>query len=260
MSPQLPKECCDAAGIAPVSGDAVQFPPGGSDSNGGNSMEQSSAIMAEAWTQAPADGGGADRWMRALDMVGAGCALLFFAPILVLIVAAMLVGDRGPVLFRHRRIGRDGRPFYCLKFRTMVPDAEARLKELLARSPEARAAWMRDQKLKNDPRITPVGKFLRVSSLDELPQLWNVLMGEMSLVGPRPITESEIARYGRYFVHYVRVRPGITGLWQISGRNDVSYRRRVAMDVTYARTASFALYLRILVFTVPAVLLARGSG
>jgi len=109
--------------------------------------------------------------------------------------------------------------------------------------------------LRQDPRITPVGRFLRVTSLDELPQLWNVVIGDMSLVGPRPITEAEICRYRRYFVDYARVRPGITGLWQISGRNDVNYRRRVAMDVTYARSESFGLYVRILVLTVPAVLL-----
>ncbi|WP_404338502.1 sugar transferase [Sphingomonas sp. MMS12-HWE2-04] len=200
------------------------------------------------------------RWTRAIDISGAAFALLFFAPILLAIFVAMLLVDRGPVLFRHKRIGHNGREFYCLKFRTMVVDADERLKQLLATSPEARASWMRDQKLKNDPRITVVGKFLRVSSLDELPQFWNVLVGEMSLVGPRPITHSEVDRYGRYFVDYISVRPGITGLWQISGRNEVSYRRRVAMDVTYARSQSVKLYMRILVFTVPAVLMARGSG
>ena len=200
------------------------------------------------------------RWARIIDISGAVFALVLFAPVLLLIVIAMLLCDRGPVLFRHKRIGQNGREFLCLKFRTMVVDADERLKQLLATSPEARAAWLRDQKLKNDPRITVVGKFLRVSSLDELPQFWNVLVGEMSLVGPRPITQSEVDRYGRYFADYISVRPGITGLWQISGRNDVSYRRRVAMDVTYARSQSLSLYMRILVFTVPAVLLARGSS
>lgn len=200
------------------------------------------------------------RWLRAIDISGAAFALIFFAPILLAVVIAMLLCDRGPVLFRHKRIGQDGREFLCLKFRTMVVDADERLAQLLATCPESRASWLRDQKLKNDPRVTLVGKFLRVSSLDELPQFWNVLVGEMSLVGPRPITQSEVGRYGRYFVDYVSVRPGITGLWQISGRNDVSYRRRVAMDVTYARSQSLTLYMRILVFTVPAVLMARGSS
>lgn len=200
------------------------------------------------------------RWARAIDISGATFALIFFAPVLLLVMLAMVLCDRGPVLFRHKRIGHNGREFFCLKFRTMVVDADERLKHLLATSPEARASWMRDQKLKNDPRVTAVGKFLRVSSLDELPQFWNVLVGEMSLVGPRPITHGEIDRYGRYFVDYISVRPGITGLWQISGRNDVSYRRRVAMDVTYARSQSISLYMRILVFTVPAVIMARGSS
>jgi exopolysaccharide production protein ExoY len=122
-------------------------------------------------------------------------ALIFFAPILLLIMLALLLFDRGPMLFRHRRIGHDGREFLCLKFRTMVVDADDRLKQLLATSSEARASWMRDQKLPNDPRITFVGKFLRVSSLDELPQFWNVLVGEMSLVGPRPITRQRAARH-----------------------------------------------------------------
>jgi exopolysaccharide production protein ExoY len=200
------------------------------------------------------------RLPRAIDITGAVFALLFFAPMLLLIMLALRLFDRGPMLFRHKRIGHDGREFLCLKFRTMVVDADERLKHLLATNPEARAAWMRDQKLADDPRITLVGRFLRVSSLDELPQFWNVLRGEMSLVGPRPITQDEVRRYGRYFADYVSVRPGITGLWQISGRNDVSYRRRVAMDVTYARSQSLGLYIRILVFTVPAVLMARGSS
>ncbi|WP_240700148.1 sugar transferase [Sphingomonas gei] len=200
------------------------------------------------------------RWLRTIDVGGAALALVFFAPVLLLVVLAMLLCDRGPVLFRHKRIGHNGREFLCLKFRTMVVDADERLQHLLATCPESRASWLRDQKLKNDPRVTLVGKFLRVSSLDELPQFWNVLVGEMSLVGPRPITQSEVGRYGRYFLDYISVRPGITGLWQISGRNDVSYRRRVAMDVTYARSQSLTLYMRILVFTVPAVLMARGSS
>jgi len=141
----------------------------------------------------------------------------------------------------------------------MVVDSEQRLKELLASNPDARAEWARDFKLRRDPRITPIGNFLRKTSIDELPQLLNVLRGEMSIVGPRPIVEGEIERYGRYFADYSRVKPGITGLWQVSGRNNVHYRRRVALDVTYARNKSLALDLRILAMTVPAVLLAKGS-
>jgi lipopolysaccharide/colanic/teichoic acid biosynthesis glycosyltransferase len=141
----------------------------------------------------------------------------------------------------------------------MVVDAEARLAALLARSPEARREWEADQKLRDDPRVTLLGRILRVSSIDELPQLFNVLRGEMSLVGPRPIVTGEVARYGRRFTQYCSVRPGITGLWQISGRNDVSYRRRVAMDTVFANTLSLSLYLKILFATVPAVLKREGS-
>ena len=141
----------------------------------------------------------------------------------------------------------------------MGVDAPDRLAAVLAEDPEARACWERDHKLKNDPRITPIGGFLRRSSLDELPQLINVLRGDMSIVGPRPITMVEAERYGRYIVEYVSVAPGITGLWQISGRNDVSYRRRVALDVAFARSRSLPLYVKIAVMTVPAVLFARGS-
>jgi len=197
--------------------------------------------------------------VRLLDMLVASAALIFLAPLLLLIAALVFIVDPGPIFFAHRRLGRDGRTFPCLKFRSMVVDSEQRLKELLASNPDARAEWARDFKLRRDPRITPIGNFLRKTSIDELPQLLNVLRGEMSIVGPRPIVEGEIERYGRYFADYSRVKPGITGLWQVSGRNNVHYRRRVALDVTYARNKSLALDLRILAMTVPAVLLAKGS-
>ena len=197
--------------------------------------------------------------VRLLDMLVASAALIFLAPLLLLVAALVFIVDPGPIFFAHRRLGRDGRTFPCLKFRSMVVDSEQRLKELLASNPDARAEWARDFKLRRDPRITPIGNFLRKTSIDELPQLLNVLRGEMSIVGPRPIVEGEIERYGRYFADYSRVKPGITGLWQVSGRNNVHYRRRVALDVTYARNKSLALDLRILAMTVPAVLLAKGS-
>jgi Undecaprenyl-phosphate galactose phosphotransferase WbaP len=184
--------------------------------------------------------------------------LLFLLPVMVMVAAAVRMQDGGPAIFAHRRIGRDGKPFRCYKFRSMRVDAEARLAEVLASDPDARAEWARDHKLRNDPRVTRLGDLLRRSSLDELPQLFNVLKGEMSLVGPRPIVEEERARYGRRFRHYCAVKPGITGLWQVSGRNDVSYRTRVAMDACYAQRKSFALDLYILLITVPSVLRARG--
>jgi exopolysaccharide production protein ExoY len=184
---------------------------------------------------------------------------LFVLPLMLAIALAIYAHDRGPVLFRHRRVGRHGQPFFCLKFRTMAVDAEARLNELLAADPLARAEWTADFKLRHDPRVTPIGRFLRRSSLDELPQLFNLMRGEMSLVGPRPIVEAEIPRYGWRYKHYCSVKPGITGLWQVSGRNDVSYRSRVAMDCIYARRKSPLLDIWVIAATLPAVLGKRGS-
>lgn len=196
---------------------------------------------------------------RALDIVVALLSILFLLPLLILVSIAVFVSDPGPVLFKQSRLGHRGRYFPCYKFRTMVRDADARLTELLLTDPEARAQWDRDHKLKDDPRIIGIGRFLRKSSIDELPQFFNVLKGEMSLVGPRPIVEKEKARYGRYITHYCSVKPGITGLWQISGRNDTTYRRRVALDVAYSRSKSLKLDIRILLNTIPSVLLAKGS-
>ncbi|HEX4193104.1 MAG TPA: sugar transferase [Stellaceae bacterium] len=197
--------------------------------------------------------------VRALDIVIALVALIFVLPLMGVVALAIFLQDRGPIVFAHRRIGRGGKSFYCYKFRSMAVDAEVRLAELLARDPVARAEWARDHKLRDDPRVTPLGAFLRRSSLDELPQLINVLQGSMSLVGPRPIVDAEIERYGRRFSHYCAVKPGITGLWQVSGRNDVSYRTRVALDCIYARSYSPRLYLWIVIVTIPAVLSRKGS-
>jgi lipopolysaccharide/colanic/teichoic acid biosynthesis glycosyltransferase len=196
---------------------------------------------------------------RALDILIALTALWFFAPLMLVLAFAIKAQDGGPVTFGHSRIGRDGRTFKCLKFRSMVVDAETRLQNLLAADAMARAEWEVDHKLRRDPRVTRLGYMLRKSSLDELPQLINVLRGEMSIVGPRPIVAAEIARYGRSFRYYKAVKPGITGLWQTSGRSNVSYRRRVAMDVLYAKRRSAGLYLHILLKTIPAVLLSEGS-
>ncbi len=186
-------------------------------------------------------------------------ALVFFLPLMVIVGLAVFAHDGGPVLFAHRRVGRDGKYFHCLKFRSMAVDAERRLADLLAQDPDARAEWARDHKLRNDPRVTRLGLFLRRSSLDELPQLINVLRGEMRLVGPRPIVEGEVVKYGRRFRHYCAVKPGITGLWQVSGRNDTSYRTRVAMDCVYAKSHSLGLDLAVMAYTIPAVLTRRGS-
>lgn len=196
---------------------------------------------------------------RAVDVVIASLALVFLAPLMVAVAIAIKIQDGGPIFFGHRRIGMGGETFKCWKFRSMVTDAEARLAALLARDEEARREWEADHKLRKDPRVTALGRFLRVSSLDELPQLFNILVGEMSLVGPRPIVAGEIERYGRWFPRYMAVKPGLTGLWQVSGRNDVSYRQRVALDILYVRKANFRLYMAILLKTIPAVLQRSGS-
>jgi exopolysaccharide production protein ExoY len=197
---------------------------------------------------------------RVLDVTLAAIGLLILAPVLVVLALAIWLQDGGSPIFAHRRLGRHGVPFPCLKFRTMVVDSDARLRALLATDIDAANEWNRDHKLRNDPRITALGRILRKTSLDELPQLFNVVAGQMNLVGPRPIVAGEVVRYGRYFSNYCSVRPGITGLWQVSGRNDVSYRRRVALDTVYSRRRSFAVDMFILTRTVPAVLSAKGSS
>jgi len=168
--------------------------------------------------------------LRRWDIILSLLLLVALAPVMLVIAAAIVLQDGGSPIFAHRRYGRRGRTFLCYKFRSMRLDGNARLTRLLAHDPAARAEWDRDHKLRQDPRVTPIGRFIRKFSLDELPQFFNVLRGEMSLVGPRPIVAAEVRRYGRHFRAYCSVRPGLTGLWQISGRNDVGYRRRVAMD------------------------------
>jgi exopolysaccharide production protein ExoY len=197
--------------------------------------------------------------IRALDILIAVCALVVLGPFLVLVAVSIFLMDGGSPIFAHQRVGRGGRAFGCLKFRTMVMGSQQKLDELLARDPVALAEWERDHKLRNDPRVTALGRFYRKASIDELPQLINVLRGEMSIVGPRPIVSAERARYGRYFAVYCSVTPGITGIWQVCGRNDVSYRRRIACDVLYARSRSFRRNISIIAMTVPAVLKSEGS-
>jgi lipopolysaccharide/colanic/teichoic acid biosynthesis glycosyltransferase len=196
---------------------------------------------------------------RVLDVMIALAAIVFLSPVFLLIAALVKLQDGGAVIFKQTRMGRGGETFTCLKFRSMRADAETYLNNLLAASPELNRQWERDHKLKRDPRITPIGEFLRKTSLDELPQLFNILAGDMSVVGPRPIVEAEIARYGRWYQYYTSVKPGLTGLWQVSGRNDVTYRRRIAMDRAFHRARSVYLYIRIVLATVPAVLQRRGS-
>ncbi len=195
---------------------------------------------------------------RVFDIVVSGVALLCVSPVF-LMLAVMIKRDGGPVFFGHKRIGKNGKTFSCLKFRSMSANSEEMLKKYLAEDPDAWAEWEATQKLKNDPRITKFGQFLRATSLDELPQVINVLRGEMSLVGPRPIVQDEVSKYDYDIAHYYRVSPGITGLWQVSGRNDVSYAQRVKMDSWYVRNWSLWHDIAILCKTLPALLKRRGA-
>jgi len=196
---------------------------------------------------------------RFLDVAIAVSALLILAPVMVAIYLAIKMSDRGPALFKQERIGLGGQTFGCFKFRSMVLNADEALLQHLASNAEARLEWERDHKLTDDPRVTQIGRFLRKTSLDELPQLLNVLVGDMSVVGPRPIVRAEMVRYGEKFRHYRSVRPGLTGLWQISGRSDCSYPERVALDARYVEEWSLKTDVAILLKTVPAVLKQQGS-
>jgi len=194
---------------------------------------------------------------RVFDLAASLALIVLLGPLLAALAFAVRC-DGGSALFGHRRIGAGGKAFRCWKFRSMVPDAEAVLAHTLASDPAARAEWDRDFKLRSDPRVTPLGNFLRKSSLDELPQLFNVLKGEMSLVGPRPIVTAEVEQYGAAIDEYRACKPGITGLWQVSGRNDVNYAERVELDRQYAQSWSLVGDLLILFRTLGVV--ARRSG
>jgi len=197
------------------------------------------------------------REKRALDLVLAAALIVLLAPLLILL-AFLVKLDGGPVLYGCRRIGSDGRSFRCWKFRSMVVDADRVLQYLLATDERAREEWNRDFKLRSDPRVTVIGRFLRKTSLDELPQLFNVVTGSMSLVGPRPIVEAEIDRFGRGLWAYFACRPGITGLWQIAGRNDIQYARRVELNERY--TAEWSIWLDLAILSKTVVTVARRSG
>jgi len=202
---------------------------------------------------------GTSRLKRWLDI----SAILLMSPVVLPVMGVIAMAIRmdsfGPILITQRRVGRHGRSFRMWKFRSMVVDAEARLARHLASDPAAREEWEANQKLRSDPRVTPLGKLLRRSSLDELPQLWNVLRGEMSLVGPRPIVRDEVERYHKVYPLYTQSRPGLTGLWQVSGRSNISYARRIVLDQIYIRRWSIGMDLKILLRTVPAVLFGRGA-
>ena len=199
-----------------------------------------------------------DYGKRIFDLAGALLLGILLSPF-ILVISALIRLEGLPVLFWHKRIGRSGKVFYCLKFRTMAVNAEKVLRDLLEAHPEMRDEWTQNHKLRDDPRITAVGRFLRKTSLDELPQLWNVIRGEMSLVGPRPVVRAELLRYGRHASSYIAIKPGITGLWQVKGRSDTTYRRRVAMDTYYVRHQNIFLDIYILACTVAVVLKRAGA-
>lgn len=196
---------------------------------------------------------------RLTDVCGACAALLLAAPLMLICIIAIRLSSRGGALFAHQRLGFNGEMFPCFKFRSMYADAAERLEAILATDAAARAEWDENQKLARDPRVTPVGAFLRRTSLDELPQFINVLLGHMSLVGPRPIVRAEAPRYGAAYADYVKARPGITGLWQVSGRSDTGYDQRVQLDAAYVNGWTLAQDVKILALTVIVVLRQKGA-
>ena len=205
-------------------------------------------------TSAPPSSPLGGRWKRLADMVIALAVLVLAAPIMAIVAVAIKLTTGGPALYSHERVGFNGKPFKCYKFRSMVANSDEVLRDYLASSPEAAQQWADNRKLKSDPRITFFGMLLRKSSIDELPQLFNVLKGEMSCVGPRPIVREELARYGNNAGDYLSARPGLTGLWQVTGRSSTDYSRRVALDSFYVRNWSFGRDLSILWKTVFAVI------
>jgi undecaprenyl-phosphate galactose phosphotransferase len=197
---------------------------------------------------------------RAFDLIVSIFGFILISPIFLILMGLVKFTSRGPVFFKHTRIGKDGKIFGALKFRSMYKDAEERIKYIIENDPQARAEWEENYKLKNDPRITPVGKFLRRTSLDELPQILNIIAGKMSLVGPRPVIREEIDKfYGDFKDYYYMVRPGLTGLWQVSGRSDTDYEFRVQTDVWYVQNWSLWLDIIILLRTPMAVFKAKGA-
>ena len=200
-------------------------------------------------------------WKRPFDVVFSLFAIGITLPVMIPIAVAIKLTDGGSVFFGHERIGYKGKKFKVLKFRSMYPDAEERLKKILKENPKAREEWERTFKLKNDPRVTPIGKFLRKTSLDELPQFFNVLKGDMSVVGPRPVVEKELKKYYKDNAkYYISVKPGITGYWQVEGRSDIEdYEERVKMDVWYVENQSFLLDVKIIFKTIKVMLTGKGA-
>ncbi len=200
------------------------------------------------------------RTKRVFDILISSAALLALLPLFVIVALAICLQSPGHILYVQPRLGQGNRIFKCYKFRTMLPGSEKRLEELLALNPRLRIEWERKQKLQRDPRVFPVGRVLRKLSLDELPQLWNVLLGDLSLVGPRPYMLDQLSRLGPYASKILSIRPGLTGLWQTSGRSRTSFQRRVALDAEYVDKNSFWFDLRILFRTIPEILFPKNAS
>jgi lipopolysaccharide/colanic/teichoic acid biosynthesis glycosyltransferase len=197
---------------------------------------------------------------RLFDIVFSLSVLVLCAPIYLILAGAIACTSSGSIFYVQERVGKDYRHFGCIKFRTMVPNADRVLDEMMARSADLRQEFSENFKLKHDPRITKIGKFLRITSLDEFPQFINVLRGEMSVVGPRPLVPEEIEKYGNSIDKVLTIRPGITGLWQVSGRNDIPYAQRIRIDVSYVKRRNFWLDLRIVIVTVAVMLIPKNNG
>ena len=197
---------------------------------------------------------------RFLDIVASILLIIMLSPIFIIIAFLIKVNTRGPIIFLHKRVGRNKKTFLCAKFRTMHPESEYILEKLLSQNEKVKDEYFKNFKIINDPRITNIGKILRLTSLDELPQLLNVLRGEMSLIGPRPITIDEIKKYGSSFKQVFSIRPGMTGLWQVSGRNKLSYKRRVMLDLIYVNNFNPLMDFRILLRTVGVILFPFDRG
>jgi len=197
---------------------------------------------------------------RIFDIVFSLSILVLFLPVFAMIALIVAITSKGAIVYAHSRVGRGGKKFGCYKFRSMYFDADKRLEELLKNNPELKKEWEKNFKLKNDPRITPIGSFLRKTSLDEFPQFWNVLKGDLSVVGPRPVIQDEIVKYyGDKAAFVLSIRPGLTGLWQVSGRSNTSYDVRVLLDEEYINKQSLALDIKLVLKTIPAMLTSRGA-
>ncbi|NES23708.1 MAG: sugar transferase [Symploca sp. SIO3E6] len=197
---------------------------------------------------------------RLFDVVFSLSILILFCPVYLLLAVLIAINSPGPIFYVQERVGKDYKHFGCIKFRTMVTNAEDMLSDMMADSPDLREEFEDNFKLKQDPRITRIGKFLRYTSLDEFPQFWNVLKGDMSVVGPRPLVPEELPKYGRHMDKVLTIRPGITGLWQVSGRNDIPYQRRVQIDVYYVNFKNVWMDIWLVVKTIGVIISPKGNG